>query len=214
MKRSCILVALLCLVGIASASQISYTASVGLAPTNWNTVLNIPKFDTMGGTLTLQSIDITIDGKVVGQAGFENMSNAPVTVTLDLQAILRLKRPDNSNIWVQVVSATETASVEAKDGVVDFGAPAGHTFDTMEDNMSETVTLLSASDKALFTGTGDILLPLLAQGSLSYDGASNIILFASSNAAADVTVAYNYIPEPATLSLMALSGLAVLRRRK
>lgn len=197
---------------VSSAYVETHSASIATSPTDWTSSITIPKFDPVKGVL--QSIQFDIVGNVEGSAGFENFGPSAATVNIDLQAILRLKRPDNSNIWVTVVSDGGAASVDSFDGNVDFDGASGITFNSLSGTLTESTTTASASDLALFTGTGNIVLPVTAIGSVAYAGVSNIALFASSSAGAAIDVTYNYIPEPASMMLLGMGGLGLLARRK
>jgi hypothetical protein len=50
----------------AQTQQVCFTSSLPLQNTNWNGVINVPKFDAGLGTLT--QIDFTLTGNIQGSA--------------------------------------------------------------------------------------------------------------------------------------------------
>ena len=101
---------------VTRGTTITHTGFVPMTQTNWNSSISIPKFDPDSGLL--DSITFTLTGQVQGNAGFESRDNTPATVTLDMSALIRLQRPDNSDIWFSVPTVSETESVAAFDGVI------------------------------------------------------------------------------------------------
>lgn len=211
------LCALPMLVGAAaSATSVSFNASVSPQSTNWTESLVFPKFDPSLGTLL--SIDFMITGTVSGVAQFENLDAAPATITVNLAAQIKLQRPDLSNLVVVLPIASNTESVSAFDGIADYGGTSGRTYSTLNASVSDSATSSSPADIALFTATflGEtISLQASALGLSSGNGAGNLQLLFQTIAGADATVRYNYeIPTPGAVALFGLAGLAVARRRR
>jgi hypothetical protein len=187
--------------------------------TNWSNTISIPKFDTTLGTL--DSITFVLAGHVEGAARLESLETIPANVTVDLSAILKLMRPDTSQIVVTIPVVSVTELIAGFDGLIDFGGPSGRTHENLSANHSETaVSPPPASDIALFSGTGDIVLPVSAEGFSSGSGAGNLLLQFNTLASAEATVTYDYtgVPEPSGLlalmtGMSSLAGLA-LRYRK
>jgi len=203
-------------VGVANADIITHgPISIGLQATNWSDVISVPKFNPTLGILT--GIEIELDGHVAGMAKFESLDGSPATVTMDLKAQIDLKRPGGLSTLVQVIPLAHTSdNVLAYDGLTDFGGDSGRTYDNLSGDASDTYTSPPpASDLALFTGFGNILLPIEAIGTSTGSGAGNLLLVFDTEASAKATVTYTYeVPEPASLSLLAFGSLALARRRK
>jgi hypothetical protein len=198
---------------VAQADTISYSSSIPLATTNWDSSITIPLFDPSLGTL--DSIQFSLSGHVEGSAGFENKDAEPATITMDLQAFLKLQRPDNSVLVLTMPVASTSDNASAWDGIDDYAGTSGKTYPNLMADSSDSATSSSAADLALFTGVGNITLPVTAVGASTGSGAGNLLLQFSTFASAGATVTYNYtVPEPASLGLMGLSGVALLFRRR
>lgn len=201
----------------ASAATVVYSSNV-IAPktTNYNDVLSIPQFDPALGTL--QSIKVTLFGNLKGFVRFESLDATATTVTTNLTASLTLTRPDGSTIVVTIPAFSDTRTVAAFDGTLDFDGASGFTSPELIASSSNFVTLVSAADLALFTGPGILNGPLLAAGISSASGAGNLVTQFSTEAGGYASVEYTYaaVPEAGTWALM-LSGFGLvgysMRRR-
>ena len=204
-------IALLLLTSVVAvnAAVLSYTQTIPLAPTDWNTTISIPKFNSSLGTLT--SIEFILAGHAEGTAAFENR-NGPGTVTMDLGATLQLERPDSTILVIAVPLVHTSDAVPTFDGVIDFGGTSGKTYSGLGADITESKTSTPpSSDLALFTGFGNIILPVVATGNSTGSGSGNLVTQFSSQASAQATVKYHYdaVPEPSGL-LTLLSGLTVV----
>lgn len=208
-------IALGCVAFTAKADVLTYNASVLLTDTDWTQSVSIPKFDPSLGTLT--SIDFSMLAHIEGSSFYENQEAAPTMVSLTLAAEMSLLRPDMSSIITVNPSTNVGELAGASDGVLDFGGTSGNTFNNLFADILQTATSpLPASDLALFTGLGNILLPVSAMGDSSGAGPGNWIFGFALAASADVTVKYNYtpVPEPTSAASLAICGLGMLLRRR
>ena len=201
----------------AQGDSIMYSDSVALSSTNWSSSVTIPKFDPSWGTLI--SITCQLTGHVEGTAKFESMDNSPAAVSMNLSAMVKLERPDCSTMVLALPLASTLDCVTAYDGTLDYGGTSGVTHAGLSNTDVQSVTTPPPnSDLALFTGVGNIVLPVVATGTSSGSGAGNLILNFATAASAGVEVTYDYraIPEPATMALVGTAGLALvgLRRRR
>jgi hypothetical protein len=198
----------------ASAATISFSDSIPLSTTNWSSSVSVSKFDPSLGTLL--GITFELSGHVEGGAKFESLDAAPATVTMDLAADIELQRPDLSTLVVSNPLVQTVDNVTAFDTVLDFGGTSGKTYTGLSaDDTESAVSPPPASDLVLFTGLGNISLPVEAEGASTGSGAGNLILQFNTSASADVKVTYEYepIPEPSTLGLLSMGIIGLLAWR-
>ncbi len=211
------IVGFLALGTVVHADMESHSASIPLQTTNWDINLApIPLFDPSLGTLN--SVEFMLTGEIEGDLRWESLDAAPTTVDLKLQATITLQRPDNSVLVVTIPVANISDPVSAFDGLIDFGGTSGGEMLGLMASTTESFTTFDAADLALFTGVGNIVLPVSAEGTSTGSGAGNLLLQFNTDAGAGVIVKYNFtpIPEPST-ALLVVGGLVgvglVLKRR-
>lgn len=208
------------LLALSAASQgavQTFGDTVPLTVTNWTDSVTIPLFNP--GLGTLLSVDFVLGGTVDGSAMFESLDAAPQVVTTEVSAAITLKRPDLSTLVVATPVASATTPVSFFDGTIDFGGPSGATLPSITNSIVESATAPPpASDLALFTGIGNIVLPVSAVGSSNAGSAANLLVVFGTKASADVRVRYTYapVPEPSSfiLAMTSLAGIAGLRRAR
>lgn len=180
----------------AGAQQLQtqcFTDSVPQASTNWSSSVSLPKFNPALGTL--QSIQFTLNGHSTGSARAESLDASPSVAVLTFQNTITLTRPDLSVIVVAIPQAVFNDPLTAFDGVIDFGGTSGVSHLNLIANASNSATSPPpASDLALFTGAGNIVLPVTAVGNSNATGPGNIISQFTSLASCDVEVCYTYLP--------------------
>jgi hypothetical protein len=220
MKHFCVLVSVALIVAccgpalVAHGGTVTYTDSVPQTVTNWNNSVSVPLFDPSLGTL--DSVSFTMTGYVQGTGQFESLDATPSTVTMDLAATLKLKRPSGSTLVISLPDFNTSDNVTAYDGITDFGGTSGKTYSNVGANDTESVNTSSPSDMTLFTGVGNITLPVSATGSSNASGPGNIVESFATTAWADVSVTYNYqvVPEPSTLALLGIGAIGLLAWRR
>ena len=210
----------------ASASPIVQTLPFSGTP-NFTDTLTFDKFDDMGGTLTLTSIQVLVelnvdggslildnDGVDAASGQFEfgatgdissldvalvNASFQPVTAVLDAYY--------NSafNLAGNVGDVANDFDPSGPDGMQYFGAPET---DSASGFINSTVF-------AQYIGLDTFDIDVEVIQWTDFGGVSGIEWAVTPvSADGEVTVIYNYVPEPATLSLLALGGLIAARRRR
>lgn len=201
------------LAAAANADTISFSGSVPLGTTNWASSITFPKFDPALGTL--DSIQFILNGHVEGSAAFENKDAEPATITMNLQAMMQLQRPDSTLLVLTIPVVSTVDSVLAWDGDDDYLGDSGRTYNNLAGDLSNSMTSSLPADLALFTGPGNITLPVIANGASTGSGAGNLLLKFSTSASAGAEVIYNYtVPEPAAAGLMGLAGMFLMPRRR
>ncbi len=184
--------ALTTLAGAQGTQTVCYTDTIPLQTTNWDLSVSIPKFNPVLGTL--QTIQFTISGRIEGSARVESLDAAATVVNTQFSADLTLLRPDLSVIVVTIPIANFTDPLAPFDGVVDFAGPSGTSHLGLVATDSDTVVSPPPlSDLVLFTGVGNIVLPVSARGTSLASGSGNLITQFQTMAQADVRVCYTYL---------------------
>lgn len=194
--------------------SVTYTDIIPMAKTTWNGSMEIPKFNMPGYELT--SVRIDLAGDIVGSAKGENLGSSSDILTMDLRSEITLKRPDGSVLVVTMPVLSTEDSLGSYDGTIDFGGTSGCSYNDIEVSKSESSTFTSAVDMSLFTGSGNITLPVSAAGASTFSGPGSVITNFSTQAGATASITYNYVPvpEPVTIGLLCLGSLSCLIRRR
>jgi hypothetical protein len=214
--------------GAANAGTISYSTQYkptnspvsadGFYATDINDTISFQKFNSALGTL--KSVTIDFAGSLKGDAGFENRSNTPATVTVDLSGLLKLQLPTGIDRFELRPQQLTTYNVAGSDGVVDFGGASGRTVNGLMASISETKTFTENSFLNYFLGTGTVDFTFLANATSKITGSGNMASFVNTLASASVNVTYNYedatsVPEPsAVIGMGLIAGLGLLSQRK
>ena len=207
--------------GSASAATVMFTSNViSLQPTNFDSTLFLPQFDSSLGTL--QSVSVTLFGNLMGTVQAESLDASPSTINTNLSSILTLSRPAGGGVIVITTPlAANSFNASAFDGTIDFAGTSGITYPGLTAMANNTTLLTALADLALFTGLGTVNADLSAVGASSANGAGNIVTQFNTQAGAYAEVTYTYatpgIPEPATWAFMIMgfgaAGSIVRRRR-
>lgn len=191
----------------------TYSDLVSVAPTDWSMSVTIPKFDPSLGTL--DTITFELYGHVEGDAFYESFESMDTDVSLTLSARIELTRPDLSTLIAVVPSFNVVEHPAGYDGMFDFDGDSGSFFNALSgDAYDFLVSPPPLSDLALFTGIGNIVLPVIATANSTGVGPGNWIFGFDTFAGAQADVTYCYtVPEPACLALL-LPGLILAARRR
>ncbi len=175
----------------AQTSTLCYTDSIPLQSTNWNSSITVPQFNPTLGNL--QSIQFTLSGRIEGSANIESLDAGPTTVNTSFSASITLTRPDNSVIVVTIPIANFSDSVTGFDGLIDFLGTSGESHPGIIATDSDVaVSPPPVSDLALFTGFGNVTLPVVALGNSIATGSGNVVTQFMTMAQASCEVCYTY----------------------
>ena len=210
MKKLTLLLIVLSL-NFLNAVTITKTDTVNLSTTNYTNSFTIAKFDDNGGQYVLESIEFKLSGHVEGDIEFESKDTSSATIDTNLSAMIQLKRPDGSLLITTMPTISKTDNVTAWDGTDDFGGTSGNTYTNVSADSIDSISSTTSADLALFTGTDDILLPMVATGTSSGNGAGNLLLSFRTTASSSLEVIYTYslptsspVPEPSVIALFAM----------
>jgi hypothetical protein len=176
----------------ADARTLTYTDTIPLQQTDWSDTMLFPRFDPTYGILT--AVQVTLTGKLDGSAKFESLDAQAATVQIGMSAQIDLQRPTGTRISKATPLATSTAQVTSFDGTLDYTGDSGGVVERLIGiHVAEATTLTSAADLRLFTGSGEITLPVTASGAARGKGAGNLALSYRTFAEAQLTVNYRYL---------------------
>ncbi len=208
--------------GPARADILTVDAMTGNDPTDWMNSLMIPQFDPTTGTLN--TIKFTLEGTVDGDVSLENLGASPVTISSTLQATIGATLPVLGVLSVSP-SSGRADMLAAFDGTNDFGGTSGVSMAPVTPVMLMNMVGPSADAGllAIFTGVGNVNVPVDAVGMSSASGPGGAIFVSQflTRAKAKLIVDYDFtpagpvVPEPWTVFLLGsgLLGVGVLRRR-
>jgi hypothetical protein len=185
----------------ARAEEQLHVVELPDATTDWQRDLALPRFDPALGTLL--SVELTLEGRVLGSVRFESQDARASLVQVDFRARLEIERPDGSQ-WLAVEPFRAFSEALAPfDGVVDFAGPSGRSFlDILETSAASVVAPPPEEDLALFTGPagapGELVVPARGTGLSQASGAGNLSLAIETMAGATVRVRYEFEPPPGT----------------
>lgn len=228
---------ILLLMSVGSADQIVQTRSFTNDIGDVNLTFTYDQFDTMGGARTLESIEIIVSLSAVGgerTVDNDDSSNGSGTVEIGVTGGISSTDVSLTNLTAQQIAnnieASTTSgmlSVGPDDGDTEAGGtsevsvvgPDAVTYNAGTATDSDSGFVMPASWASgnkgyLGTGTFDIEVDYVAFTEfLGFGGIQDAGEPPTNDG--EVTVIYNYVPEPATLGLLGVGGLiALLKPRK
>jgi hypothetical protein len=193
-----------------------YTANYGTIGSqqlvDFNQTLSVAKFNTQGGTRTLDSVSVTLSGGSAAGQSVVNTGSSAATFVLTTSVSITLLDFNNNPIVTTIPVVQNTA--------FNLGAGLSQNFGTVAGSDSDSVSY--TSNLGTFIGAGNVVLPLFSVTSTQAagGGGNNSPTF-STTAFANVSVTYNYsnvstpVPEPrvyGAIGAVACLGLLGYRR--
>ncbi len=215
-------IAIALLLGIAvpgaHASTISFSDSIPITDTDWSSSVSIPQFNPHLGVL--QSVDISLTGTIDSSITVENTSKRARTISVTLTDNLALTGPTASTSLALTSNISTSDALTAFDTHKDFLGTDSASHPGLTNTVSNSSSTSAPADLALFTGFGNIVMPVNAGGSSLVSAASNVRTDLVNQSGVTVDVTYSYrVPEPGTVmmlgsALLLVAGLGFTQSRR
>lgn len=194
----------------ASASPFTQSQTLGFWDIDLPTFTYLfDQFDDQGGTLTLQSVTLTVD--IDHRYEVEYVNNTSEQITMEVQ----IAEQSFAFGGPSGLGVSEVLDVSDKLGF--YNIPASDSIWIEYFDVSLLLTDQISTDLAPYIGTDVVNIGLEHDGT-EYFGQFAVTGAVSGDVIDDIgttiTLTYTYIPEPASLALLGLGGLLMLRRRK
>jgi len=225
-KGWAVLVTLLVSTSLASALTLTETETFNGTP-NFLRTLMFDQFDDQGGTLTLQSISVSVllnvqggqvtldnDGEEVASGSYEFGGKGDISST-DVSLLDASFQPVTAEVAALTTGGFNLdANVGDGPGDYDPTPPDGMLISGTSQSDSDS-GFIASSLFSQYIGAGTFDIDVSIDQWADFGGVSGIEWAVTPvTAGGEVTVVYNYVPEPATMSLLAIGGLVALRRRR
>lgn len=169
-----------------------------------------------GPERVLESVEIELNADFAGTMGIENTDAGLSSIyELELAWSVDLKRADDSTLLALSDSRITQGLLDPFDGVIDYAGLSGALFAVGARGVHDLALTRESSDLALFTGPGTLSLPIAADYAPEAWAASGSFQsdFGDVTFDGELTITYTYVPEPASIALLVMLGLALRRMR-
>ncbi len=209
-----------CAINAQALTQV-IVAPIPTTPTDFNSIIPIAKFDPALGQLLMVTVRLnaTLDASLIA----ENRSNSPAMITGSVNNSITLTPPLGANLGGSATTTPVGAQlVGPYDGTPftnelpngPFGADT-FRWTIVNGNVDQSNNYVLPADLAFFTGVGTLNYNVAGDSTFSLSSnTGNLAALASATAGGSITVTYEYVPEPATLGLLGMGALVLIRRRR
>jgi hypothetical protein len=203
----------------ANADIISYSDTFGPTgvPFSQTSVATLPQFDPSLGTLL--SVTLTLDASTfAGTIAWDNEASIPSDVTLGIGAEITATAMSTLTTVALPMQTGSADDIDAdNDGAADFiGTDSFGVFGGIgSDSDSDSTSVIAEMIPFIGIGTFPVMAESTVATYLTTDGGFGPIDPRPGLTEGTVTVEYEYaVPEPATMTLLAVGGLGVISRRR
>jgi len=168
------------------------------------------QFDDQGGTLTLQSVTLTVDIDHLHAAEYENNTSEPITMEV-VTAAMSYGFGGPSGLGVSEI-------LDLSDKLGTYTIPANDSITITFFDVSLLMTDQISTDLSPYIGT-DIVQIALEHDGVPFFGETaatggSLVQPPTDDLSGTLTLTYTFIPEPASLALLGLGGLLMLKRQR
>lgn len=191
LTRGLVIAALGSAPALAAVTEVSHSASVPSAFTDWSVPVQLPAADP--GLGLPSAVRLSLNAGLTANTVVENRDLESRTIISTALATVTV----SDALLVPLVSAvpavTYTNILEAFDQVIDFDAPSGAVNPSLDVTAtSEVVWVAPAADLSVFQGLGVLNFVVSAAANQFASGADSYVFGANQFAAATVTITYVY----------------------
>lgn len=221
-KKVVVGLALMASATAANAGAVVQSFTVNKQFTEFSHSITYNLFDTLGGTRVLDSVELIMDTVLDVEGKHENVGGNTADLVFSYTAEFSLNDLSSTTLLQTIVSASQSYSLTAFDGTIDFAGTSGITYLDNNISNSEDVLITDNAGKSDFIGTGSATsaVTFVADAHSDVQGGGNGYNVFSTEAEGMITIIYNYteastVSSPATIGFLLTGALALvmLRRR-
>lgn len=204
----------------SESAIIEYSNSFENVPINFAVGFTVPKFDPNLGTLN--KIEFQLTGSFTGSSRAENLSAVPVTIYLSNRVRFKQMVSGGPVLFDEYILKQDSFVAQGWDGSFppDWNGPSGKEFVFLNEVIETfVVEKTDIASLALFSGVGNVLVPVTAQdASTTSMSGPNIVASQFENMKSVYSlVRYHYtpVPEPQIWGLTAIGicGMVILWKK-